>query len=375
MRWYRTVLVGLLIFSLLAPTRAVGQESQKPPPRTERFILIVVDGLAAEAVTEATAPSINGLGVAGIRINDVAGVEPSTPVSVMASLLTGVTPARHGCTSPGDELRVPTLFTLLSRRETKTGFFAAGEQQAYGLARGASKIATAEDDETLTDKAIAYFREENPYFIVIMLRGPQAARAKGVGHDGYLQAVTGADTQIGRLFRCLHSSQSFGNTFICVSGTTGSPPLVFKAPELASGAVLPPAGIVDVAPTFANLMGVELPSPEGTVLWDGFAPGAEQSYTYLLELRVRDLSRALFNVRSGANKLIAEQAGIQREKRLVSRRQAEMDTILAARDKRILRLTRKVALLKTAILVLLCLSAAGFIYEYRLLKRRFLLFK
>ncbi|MEW6173915.1 MAG: hypothetical protein AB1510_12805 [Bacillota bacterium] len=375
MRWYTVILTVLAVAHLPFIQCAVGQEPARPLWITQRFLLIVVDGLEAGSVNGDAAPSIEGIGVAGVKINDVAGFHPDSPTAAVASLLTGVTPARHGCYAPGDRVREPTLFSLLAERETKTAIFVSGEKASYGPGRGAGKVVTAPEDTALVNKVIEYFREDAPYFAAVVLRGPKLAREKSADHDEYLRAVNAADTQIGRLLGYLHDNQNLDNTFICVTGTTGKPPLYLKAAELKSGVSLPPAGIVDVAATLGHFMGVELPSPEGLVLWDAFNGNAEQTQEYLLELRVRDLSRALFAARGEVRRLLGERSGVLHEKSEVRNQKEAMENILDARDRHIKRLERTITHWKGAMLLVLAVCGAGYVYEYRFLRRRYLLFK
>ncbi|MEW6181773.1 MAG: hypothetical protein AB1500_01175 [Bacillota bacterium] len=374
----RTVLLILFVLAVFCwanPERAGCQETENPLWTTQRFLLVVVDGLEVEAVNGDTTPSIEGIGTAGVKIYDVAGFPPDSPDAVVASLLTGVTPARHGCYGPGDRVRGRTLFSLLAERETKTAVFVSGGMPSYGPGQGAGRVVTASGDTALVSKAIDYLREEAPYFTVVVLRGPRLARERGADHDEYLRAVNAADTEIGRLTGYLRDHRDLDATLLCVTGTTGRPPLFLKAAELRSGVSLPPAGIVDVAPTLGYLMGVELPAPEGLILWNALNGGAEQSGEYLSELRVRDLSRALFAARAEMRRLLGEQSGVQREKREVSNQRQAMESVVEARDRRIRQLQGAIARWKGAMLLALGLCGAGYYFEYRFLRRRYLLFK
>ncbi|WP_445951514.1 hypothetical protein [Thermodesulfitimonas sp.] len=95
----------------------------------------------------------------------------------------------------------------------------------------------------------------------------------------------------------------------------------------------------------------------------------------MLELRVRDLSQALFAAREENLRFMRERAAIQREKEKLARLQRDMERLVNSRKEYILRLTRTIRWLKAVIVLILGLSGFGYLYEYRFLKRRFLLFK
>jgi hypothetical protein len=372
-------LIILPLFFWLLPCPAGATETQveeaKPPPRTERFILIVVDGLTNECVGATTTPNISGIGAAGVRVERVSGVVPQTPEVALASIVTGVGPARHGVRGPGDKPRVATLASLLARREAATALFVTGREKECSAAGRTGKLITAPDDAGLVDRAIDYLREVNPYFVTLVLRGPGTVLAKGGSGQEYREAVTAADAQIGRLLSYLYGSRTFETSFLCVTGTTRDPPLILKAPELKTGVILPPAALTDIAPTLAYFMGVNLPGAEGLVLWNALAQTADQSEAYLLELRVKDLSQALFAAREENLRFLKERAAVQREKEKLARLQRDMGRLISSREEHILRLTRTIMWLKAAIVLILGLSGLGYLYEYRVLRRRFLLFK
>lgn len=375
MRWCLAVLVVLgFLFGFCRSAGAEGEKEPAKPRKTERFVVVVVDGLDAGYVDSDTAPNINGIGAAGVRVNKVSGVIPATPEAAVATLLTGVGPDRHGADGAGDRVAVPTLSTLLEKRNEGTAFFVAGGIPVSGLTE--KTVQTAADDASLMRQVIASLKENRPYLTVVVLRGPRTALAKGgAGGQEYQRAVTAADTQVGRLLRSLHAQGVFENTFICITGTTPKPPLILKAPEVKTGAALPPAALLDLAPTLGSIMGVNLPDPDGQVLWNAFASAREQTAAYLLELRVKDLSKSLFKAREELQSLLQERVAVEREKGRVRKQQQEMDRELTVRDARIAQLEKTIGLLKAAILVILGLCGIGYVYEYRFLRRRFLLFK
>ena len=128
LRLNRGLIAFLLLWVLVGPTLAaeasVGEAESVP--RTKRFIVLIVEGLANKEVAASTTPNIKGLGAAGVRVERVAGVVPDTTVAAVVSVLTGATPTRHGVASLGGSPRVATLFSLLAQREAATALFVTG---------------------------------------------------------------------------------------------------------------------------------------------------------------------------------------------------------------------------------------------------------
>lgn len=76
---------------------------------SRRVILIIADGLRADAVEPGTMPSLFSLGWENTRAREANTVTPSTTVAALVSLATGVSPESHGLLDPG----IPSLSTLL----------------------------------------------------------------------------------------------------------------------------------------------------------------------------------------------------------------------------------------------------------------------
>ncbi len=79
------------------------------PYAIERVVLVVLDGLRPDAIDRFALPNIAAVLAAGAWTRTGRTVEPSITVAAMASLLTGVSPARHGVRTEG--------FRLSRRRE------------------------------------------------------------------------------------------------------------------------------------------------------------------------------------------------------------------------------------------------------------------
>jgi arylsulfatase A-like enzyme len=75
------------------------------PDRIERVILVVLDGLRADAVVRYELPTASRLVVGGAHALDATTVAPSITSAALASLLTGVSPDTHGLRS--DRLHIP----------------------------------------------------------------------------------------------------------------------------------------------------------------------------------------------------------------------------------------------------------------------------
>ncbi|RDV84856.1 alkaline phosphatase family protein [Ammonifex thiophilus] len=367
-RWLKLALCLFLLWALPA------WAEEGKPLHSERFLVLVVDGLDRQAVNSSLTPNISGVGAAGARAEKVSGVFPDTSAAALATLLTGAQPERHRCFSFQDLPAVPGIFRSLASRQTGVFLFLAGKEEWRLPPEEKVKLVRAPDDTSLTNKVLACLREEQPYLLVVVWRGPALVRAAGGSQKDYLRAVKEADTQVGRILQFCYSQQIFDRTFFCLTGTTGDPYLAFKAPEVKAGVTLPPVSLADVAPTLAYFLGVKLPSAEGHVLWNALQPGPERSETYLLEVRVKELSEALYGARSFLCSFLREKELLEREKERVYSEKEEIQKIIAQKDARIAGLERRLYAWKLALGIFFLLSLLGYWWEYRFLRRRYLMF-
>ncbi|MBU4533567.1 MAG: alkaline phosphatase family protein [Firmicutes bacterium] len=358
-----------------APSNSTGSEQSAPEASySKQIFIVVIDGLQSSALQRAQVPNINGVATAGLRMSDSLPVWPADTHSSVASIITGADPESHGYLDALGKLQKPTILQLAEQIKIQTTVFdGTGELQA--LAEGTRHYQKANSDEKLIDALIKYLSEKNPYLNLVILAEPRAALERsGVESQEYLKAVTDADNHVGRLLHFLHNKGAYNQSMIIVTGTTGQPPIVIKGLPYKTGQVMPPAALVDIAPTLAYTLGVKLPGATGKVLWNVFDPGSLQNGFYLLEQRIRDLSETQIRQGQEIFRLRGEQLLVQQEKQEISADKARAAKAINQRDDEIKSLHNQINGLKTVIGGILILAGIGFVIEYRLLRKRFLLF-
>jgi len=362
------VFLGLLLGP--GPPVRAAQPSQSPkpreapaPPEIGLVLVLVVDGLQAGALERADAPSINGLAASGVRVASAGPPLPDLPAAAAAVLAGGA---------------AVTVPQQLEARGTKTAFFDGSDGSLKPLAAGVTHYFGGPyggRNRAVVDALLAELGRQLPYLVVAVLPElrPVLDRSGDRGTE-YLEAVRDADVQVGRLLGFLHSRGLFERTLLVIAGTGRQPALILKGPSLREGVVLPPADLADVGPTLAYLMGVELPGTKGLVLWNALTPRPDRTETYLLQRRVEDLSRAAAGMREQMRALYAEREAVEEERRRLAEERAAVAQAIGERDERIRRLEGKVALMVRVGLALAAVVLLGYWLEYRLLRKRFLMF-
>lgn len=274
------------------------------------MLLITVDTLRADhvgaynpAFASAT-PNLDRLAQKSVVFLQAWSPVPLT-TPAHASILTGLTPARHGVRLNGAQAlpdTIPTLATELQSQGWDTGAFVAAYvlSRRFGLARGfatyddqipmpayaGTRLEAERPGSQVVDKAIQWLkaRSGKRFFLWVHLYEPHAPYqppapfAAQFPDSPYTGEVAAADAQIGRLLDELEGMGLREQTVIAVAGDHGEAlgehgesthglllyeatlrvPLMVAAPGLAAGSRLStPVSLVDVAPTLMHLAGAQ----------------------------------------------------------------------------------------------------------------------
>lgn len=370
---------GILIALCVALTMPLAGMAQEPEPQekpryTRQMLVIVIDGLQADALQKAQAPNINGVAASGVRINDGIPVWPGGLEAAAASILTGTASEAHQFLQPGDKPKQPTLFELIRASNLAGGFFDASGR-LDGLAANANYHVHIEGDDQLVAAAVKEMEAKKPYLSVVVLADArQALEASGRASHEYHRAVSNADNEVGRLLHHLHQQGTYEQTLIVITGTDGEPPLIVKGVQFKGGVVLPAAGLLDIAPTMAYILNLKIPAPDGLVLWNAFEPGSLQNGLYLLDQRIRELSRVQAESQRVIHRLWDEGEKVRAERQELDAKEAGIAQAIRERDREIERLETSVSHHRYLIGLLVALFGVGYLVQYRILKKRFLMF-
>jgi len=309
-RWIHPAAVALVLVVAVAAlvTWRVHTRPASPPLNV---VFISIDTLRADHLgcygdRQAATPVVDELAAKGTRFAEAVAHVPMTLPS-HASLLTGLTPLRHGVRNNADFVlnpKIPTLAEQFKAAGYRTGAFVSGFplHRRFGLARGFDvyddRFPRGDDpsrppyierraDETiaavtrwLADTAAA---GPNPFFLFVHLFDPHTPYAppepflSRFRHRPYDGEVAFVDAQIAVLLAALDRSGARDRTIVLVTsdhgeglGEHGEPthglfvydstirvPLILNGPGVARGRVSTSlARGIDVAPTLVDLAGV-----------------------------------------------------------------------------------------------------------------------
>jgi arylsulfatase A-like enzyme/thioredoxin-like negative regulator of GroEL len=287
-------------------------------------VLVTIDTLRADHVgcygyAAAKTPTLDGLALEGVLFDDARSHVPLTAPS-HATILTGVLPPRHGVRGNGSfHLRAdaPALAESLRQGGYRTAAVVASVvlDRATGLDRGFDSY----DDNQRTGPRSAFNYVERgasqieqsaeatlrglqpPFFLWVHFYDPHVPWVAPVG-TGYDAEIAFADAALGRVLAAA-KARAGADLVVVVASDHGESlgehgesqhgytlhrgvlrvPLVIAGPGIPRGRIVTPTvGLVDVAPTLAEIARVDLKGASGRSLrrfWKGAAlpTGAEDA--------------------------------------------------------------------------------------------------
>ncbi len=270
------------------------------PDGIRRVILVVIDGLRADAAPLFSLPTLMALAQRGVGTFAARTVTPSITSAAMTSLLTGITPRLHGIQTdrigipaPGEHLRPLPAHLAEHRLETRV-LLATPPRPFRGLAErigrrsgvtlrfgggGAEEIlATAIDDLTTMQTGF------------LMMHWPDVDRAghsHGWASAAYRRAAQHADATLGRLVALTDPWLDAGTVLMVVADHGGGGkhprnhdsqhpldqtiPVVLAGAAVGQGELAPGTSLLDVPATIAWLLTGVVPAPyQGRRLVEAF---------------------------------------------------------------------------------------------------------
>lgn len=287
----RAAAAACLVAALLAAGWALVRSPPLPDARVGHVVVISVDGLRPDAIEAAGAPTLRRLMREGAYSLTARTVFPSATLPGHTSMLTGVSPAKHGVTWNWDRteetgrVAVPTVFDLADSAGLDAAAFFGKAKFRHLVGTGnpgfwatAPRGAEVLLSPRMVEDVERYLKYRGPELLFVHLSDPDiAGHTMGWMSAPYRAAVRRADVAVGRILRSARAR--YGDDFVLIvtadhgghSRTHGSDDAVDKTiPWIAWGKGITPGRIsgpvttYDTAATVLWLLGVPRPG-----FWDG----------------------------------------------------------------------------------------------------------
>ena len=266
-----------------------------------RVIVVVLDGLRPDAIDAFELSNVRTLMDAGAWSRDATTVGPSLTAAAMTSLMTGVSPARHGITSetiliPRTNAGLSPLPDLLAARGYPSSAFMGAVAPIFrGLASrvakrlgfGVSRFAGKGAEEILATARTTIKEQRRGLIVLHWPDADNAGHTHGWMSEPYRQGCVALDRALGSLAvgadivndpsTLLIALADHGGGGVVANDHESDHPFDRTIPLLVSGQavmrvqLLAPR-LVDVPATALWALGIPLPSSyEGRVLHEAFA--------------------------------------------------------------------------------------------------------
>lgn len=200
-----------------------------------RVLIVSIDGLRPDVALRADMPALRSLMARGSFTMYAATTDVAVTLPSHVSMLTGVTPAKHGITynsdpKPGDlaaPLR-PTLFEIAHRAGLTTAM-AAGKGK-FSVLAGPGTLDTSfvpprggmASDSIVAAAAACWIATRRPQVLFVHLPGPDlVGHASGWGSPAQVAAAAAADRALGQVLGALVRAGLADSTLVIVSADHG----------------------------------------------------------------------------------------------------------------------------------------------------------
>ncbi len=279
----RTILIGLLL-SLLVTNR-VPVTQANPPAR--RVVVVSIDGARPDALLVAKTPTITRLWKEGSYSFRAQTISPSTTLPAHTSMLTGISPDRHGERDnnwwPGEAtVAAETVFSLAKSQGLKTAMVVTKEKFGF-LARPGSPdhfevVPHLAPDVVL--RALTYLRSEKPHLLFIHFADTDiTGHLQGWMSPEYLIALQTVDDAVEILLRMMEETKLVRETLLIITADHGGHdfthgttlpedmtiPWIAFGPGVREGYEIPDQVVIyDTAATVLLFLGIPIPAH-----WEG----------------------------------------------------------------------------------------------------------
>jgi predicted AlkP superfamily pyrophosphatase or phosphodiesterase len=228
----RLTLLAILLLTLSSRLQA---QTTAPVPHAQRVVIMSIDGGRPDVVLRANTPNVRALCADGSFTFWARTTELSVTLPSHASMITGVTPDKHGILFnkdvPEEELfypKYPTIFELAKKNGLSTAM-AAGKSKFVALCRpGSIDYAIVPDTKkSYTDAEVAAnaakaIGEHRPQVMLVHFGGgDRAGHAIGWGSAKQIAAMEEIDAGIGTVVAALKKNGLYDSTLIILSADHG----------------------------------------------------------------------------------------------------------------------------------------------------------
>jgi membrane-anchored protein YejM (alkaline phosphatase superfamily) len=378
MRWLCLLIcIALFTFGLgqIKPSVVAAEELQ-------RIILINVEGLNYEAYISTPMHNLRQIAAEGLMDEKCLAIRTDSSEAALASLLTGALPEDHGYYNSESKIQVESLLALLKKHGRTFQLIdgSGGKLQVfnYGQDQYIALPPSSLDQEAFS-RLIQNIPEQMPFFSFLYLNDSLEALL-ALDDNQYYSALMTFDSKLVQLISELKNHNMYQDSLIIItSARSTSPsdyvPMIIRGPGCRSGVKTSSSIVLDTVATICSFMGVNAPASSiGIPIYDAMTVRQEdREYVYvkwtadLKKERILQFTR-YYDMQDELYRTIHQMTAIKEERQNIFEFAGEREKIINSLESRI----NWQRVLGMGIFLLML---AGYLLEYRWLKKKFTLFQ
>lgn len=224
-----------IVIAAFGLTVSAAAQTTQPSPSEDRVLIISVDGLRPDVMLRADTPNIRSLMDRGSFSLWARTTEASVTLPSHATMITGVSPAKHEITwnrdVPDAELfhpRYPTLFELAGNAgyttamvSGKSKFIALNKPGTIDFVQMPETRKNFPDAE-IADRATDLILQQKPQVMMVHFPGADTVgHSRGWGTAPQIEAIENIDRQIGRVIDAVSDAGVADDTLIILTSDHG----------------------------------------------------------------------------------------------------------------------------------------------------------
>jgi len=349
---------ALVSGSIFHPATAAASNMDNPKKYT---FLFFIQGLNDNDLNGSGLPNMKKLKSEGICYQQVTKMQPTDDRSTLTSIL-GL------C---DDQLLLTR--TLADNKIDCLAVDGTGTITASLAKNNRLLLISEPNDQLAIDKFLDKMNEQPNQFAAIFLN--DVSQTDLNNKTSNYQKWSLADNQVGRVINYLIRIDKLVSSTIIITGGGSAPPLLVYNGGTNQQESFYHCRQLDIAPTLCKMYGIIPPAAmPGHILYESLPPTSSGTLTSNLKHRVSDLQKECQQYNQQISLFEKEQRAIQTEKVALKKAKADINQIITEKDSTIQNLSSQISTLKILGAAILIILLAGYIFLYRWLRKRYLIF-
>lgn len=373
------MIIGMFIaICFIFSNQSIAEEDRE----LKHVFIISVDGLNYEGYVSTPVTNMKHLAGEGVIDEKSSGLRVDTTEAAEASLLTGALPEDHRHFTAKDKVEAESLLDVIKKQGRTLMIVDGSGGKLQSFARSEKEYIKMDglcSDKKVVEQAVKTFTDNKPFFMYIYLNDCMDALLS-LDEKAYYESIKNFDNNLGNLINYLRKQELYYNSLIIVtSARSSSPsnmvPLVIHGPGCNMGSKINGTMVIDIAPTVCRLTGLKQPyGTRGIPIYEAMEfPEDEQ--IYILNDWIKDLkNNRIYTWNKYFDTLDELYSAIRQIASIKEERQSIFD-FAGEREQVISKLKSRLTVERLIYLGIFILMLFGYIIEYYLLKKKFLLFR